>query len=77
MESGSTVDITVLKPNDMIAAPLRFDEALNVDLKEFQTPSGGAEDSKSPTNFERRSNCTTFLKARRNCSQIDKVLFAF
>ena len=51
MESGSTVDITVLKPNDMIAASLRFDGALNVDLKEFQTPSGGARDSKSPTNF--------------------------
>ena len=51
MESGSTVDITVLKPNDMIAASLRFDGALNVDLKEFQTPSGGAGDLKSPTNF--------------------------
>ena len=51
MESGSTVDITVLKPNDMIAASLRFDGALNVDLKEFQTPYGGAGDSKSRTNF--------------------------
>ena len=42
-------------------ASLRFDEALNVDLNDFQTnlaPFGGAGDLKSPTNFEGRSNAT-------------------